>query len=114
MPSLSDFRTTKKSGQSRPRIGGGQRGIVISIASKLPRQQERTQKLEGPPISQDRLAHGFELYLEEVRITRALREFRLQLEADLTAGSTVEPGEFLFDSELKIVRRNVPSAIAKQ
>jgi len=58
------------------------------------------------PISQARLAEGYELYLEHMRVTRALREFQMRIESDMAAGSQAEAGDFSFDPDLKIVRRN--------
>jgi hypothetical protein len=90
------------------------RGIVVSIDSRAPRQQVVKQESSTAPVTQARLAQGLELYLEEMRVTRAARKFRMQLEADLTAGSEIEPGDLLFDPELKIVRRKSPGAIANR
>ncbi len=65
-------------------------------------------------MTQARLAQGLELYLEEMRVTHASREFRMQLETDLAAGSEIETGDLFFDPELKIVRRKSPGATANR
>ena len=90
------------------------RGVVVSIDSRAPRQQVVMQESSMAPVTQARLAEGLELYLEEMRVTRAAREFRMQLEADLAAGSEIEAGDLLFDPELKIVRRKSSGAIANR
>ena len=64
------------------------------------------------PITQARLAEGLQLHLAEMRVAQALRDFRLQLEADFAAGSEPEAGDLFFDRDLKIVRRKAPSATA--
>ncbi|MBV8551780.1 MAG: hypothetical protein JOY54_10795 [Acidobacteriaceae bacterium] len=88
-----------------------QPAVVIDFKKSRPKPSSKPQN-DRAPITQDRLAEGLRLYLEEIRIARALREFQVQLEADLAAGSELEAGELFFDPELKIVRRNVASATA--
>jgi hypothetical protein len=99
--------------RSTGKIAGKRRAIVVPIDSRAPRRRSiPAQKGQPAPVTQTRLAQGYELYLEEMRVTRALREFRMQLEADLAAGAEVEAGDLLFDPEVKIVRRNGPATIA--
>ena len=109
------FPIPKRDTPERPATGASRtRRIVVSIDSRAPRQQVVKRESSTAPVTQARLADGLELYLEEMRVTRAAREFRMQLEADLTAGSEIEPGDLLFDPELKIVRRKSPDAIANR
>ena len=90
----------------------GKRGIVIPINTKLRHEKARQQGAAGPLVTQGRLAEGLQLHLEEIRVARALREFRMQMELDLAAGSEIETGDLRFDPDLKIVRRKVPAATA--
>jgi len=88
---------------------------VISIDSRLADSRSRHPVPAPPsraaePITQARLAQALQLHLEEMRITQALREFRLQLEADLASGAQIERGDLRYDPELKIVRRSVTNA----
>jgi hypothetical protein len=90
----------------------GKRGVVVPINTKLRREKTRQQSGTGPLVTQARLAEGLQLHLEEIRVARALREFRMQMELDLAAGSEIEAGDLLFDHDLKIVRRKAPAATA--
>ena len=56
-------------------------------------------------ITQERLSRGAELLAQEYQIVRALRQFTIDIEADLRDGAAVETGELTFDRELKVVRR---------
>lgn len=74
---------------------------------QLPAKPSAVAPVQRPdPITQARLQKGLELFLEEARITRALTEFKMQMQADVAAGAEIEPGELLFDPECKIVRRS--------
>jgi hypothetical protein len=87
---------------------------VISIDSRSPhRGMGRPPLKEAEPITQARLAQGLQLRLEEMRITQALQEFRLQVEADLAAGAQIESGDLRYDPELRIVRPNVANALVR-
>ena len=77
---------------------------VIPIDFQPRRRPLPTQNAKEP-ITQARLAVGYDLYLEHMRITRALREFQMQVEMDRAAGANFETGDLAFDSDLKIVRR---------
>lgn len=88
-------------------------GVVISIDSRPRRTAPVRSENSVVPVTQARLAEGLQLHLEEMRVAQALREFRLQLDADLAAGSSIEGGELIYDSELKIVRRSRPDALVR-
>jgi hypothetical protein len=90
-----------------------QRAIVVSIDSgrRLP-THKGSEQTSSPVVTQERLAQGLQLFLDEIQISKAVREFRVQLEKDLANGSSIESGDLLFDPELKIVRRKASSAIA--
>lgn len=60
-------------------------------------------------MTQERLAEGLQLHREETRFGRALREFRLQMDVDLSSSSEMEGGDLAYDPEVKIVRRSVTS-----
>jgi hypothetical protein len=81
---------------------------IIDIASRRPAQQIPSSR---PVVSQERLRRGMELIREEIRIAREMREFALQIEADLQAGAEVELGDLVFDRELKVARRRTASPV---
>jgi hypothetical protein len=65
-------------------------------------------------ISQERLRLGRELLEREWAAVRALREFQLTLEKDLSEGAQLAPGELTFDRQLKIVtagRSEAPATV---
>ena len=93
---------------------GGARAKVISIDAHSKKRAYAQPPVDpARPVTQVRLAEGLQLHLEEMRIIRARREFRLRLEADLAAGAQIEEGDLLYDPELKIVRRDVRKAIVR-
>jgi hypothetical protein len=55
-------------------------------------------------VTQERLRRGAELLVQEMAVMRAMRQFRMELEADLACGAETEAGELIFDRELKVVR----------
>jgi hypothetical protein len=63
-------------------------------------------------ITQERLRKGAELLAQEYQIVRALRQFTMDIEADLHAGAAVEAGELTFDRELKVVRQRTRNSTA--
>jgi hypothetical protein len=87
--------------------------IPITFGKRRPAAASEPKPSSGVTISQERLKQGLELFREEMRIQKELRDFKFALEADLANGSSEEPGEYFFDRELKIVRRNAPRATAK-
>ena len=92
------------------------RAKVIPITfgkRRTPEAAPEPKPSSGIVITQERLRQGLELFREEMRIQKELRDFKFALEADLAGGSSEEPGEYFFDRELKIVRRNAPRASAK-
>lgn len=48
---------------------------------------------DARPITQERLRKGAELLAQEYQIVRALRQFTMDIEAELRAGAPVETGE---------------------
>jgi len=58
----------------------------------------------APPVTQERLRQCADLWMQELTAIRAMREFTLQLEADMAGGAEVEAGELVFDRDLKVVR----------
>ena len=86
-------------------------GVVIPIDSRS-RLRERKPGSASGPVTQARLAEAFRLHREELRIIQDLREFRLQLEADLAAGCEMEGGDLIYDRELKVVRRGATNGTA--
>jgi hypothetical protein len=86
---------------------------VVPIDSRS-RRRERKSGNDASPITQARLAEALRLHREELQITQALREIRLQLEADLALGCEIEGGDLTYDPELKIVRRNTTNLMAKK
>jgi hypothetical protein len=63
-------------------------------------------------ITQERLRKGAELLAQEYQIIRALRQFTMDIEADLRAGASLETGELTFDRELKVVRQQIRNSTA--
>lgn len=78
------------------------RARVIDIAS---RRTQTPSASRMPIVTQQRLRRGLELMREEHRISSELREFALQLEADLGAGAEIEAGDLIFDRDLKVARQ---------
>jgi len=65
-------------------------------------------------ISQERLRLGRELLEREWAAIRALREFQIALEKDLSEGAQLAAGELTFDRQLKIVtarRSEAPATV---
>jgi hypothetical protein len=88
------------------------RAEVIPIDFQARRRPVPNQS-PNESITQARLAAGYDLYLEHMRITRALREFQMQVETDRAAGANFETGDLVFDSDLKIVRRKSARGAAR-
>lgn len=87
------------------------RAVVIPIDFGL-RGKTPPAQSGREPITQARLAAGYDLYLEHIRVTRALREFQIRVETEVAAGSDVEAGDLAFDPDLKIVRRKSARGVA--
>jgi hypothetical protein len=98
----------------RPVTFRGPKVVSIDFRAQQTEGRPSQQKSDNPPITQERLAKGMDLFREELRVGQALREFRMQLEADLAAGSDVDPGDLQFDRDLKVIRRKTPQATAGQ
>lgn len=82
---------------------------IIDISSRRPAQQVPSSR---PVVSQERLRKGLELIREEIRVVREMREFALQIEADLQAGAEIETGDLVFDRELKVARRRMATPVS--
>ena len=105
---VSPYTRSKMSGfRSNQNWKTGKMGSVVPI-----RVQAATSADSGDArrITQERLRKGAELLAQEYQIVRALRQFTIDIEADLRAGAPVETGELTFDRELKLVRKQIQNS----
>jgi hypothetical protein len=57
------------------------------------------------PVTQERLRAIDELLAQELLVMSTRRKLLMEIEADLAAGAEIEPGELIYQRELKMVRR---------
>jgi hypothetical protein len=57
------------------------------------------------PVTQERLRAIDELLAQELLVMSTRRKLLMDIEADLAAGAEIEPGELIYQRELKMVRR---------
>jgi hypothetical protein len=76
----------------------------------VPIRRAFPEKTASPPvITQERLRLGQELLEQERHILREAQQFKLNLDAELSAGAEIETGRLTFDRTLKVVRPVVES-----
>src|SRR5258705_4464725 len=98
---MSDFSTA-----SNVREKGPARILQMRRAVSGTRQNPTASS----PVTQERLRAVDDLLAQELLVISTRRKLLMEIETDLDAGAEIEPGELIYQRELKLVRRKRPDS----